>query len=247
MNRFLNGLVKSVTNTWECAGPVLDVGAYLVDGQESLCDLRPYFPGKAFVGLDFRRGPGIDIQGNAQCLPLATGSIPTVVSMSCLEHVARFWEAASEFERVLRPDGIALISAPFYFHIHNYPSDYWRFTPEAFELLFGGATTRILGWQGSAKRPLNTWVVLFGKDRQPLTRKELLSFSQALNQNTPEPIGWFREIVYGILAKVLGRRVFSPWLDRDGWGFRAFGVAGESSSVGVSSKSPQLIQCNPPD
>jgi len=43
-----------------------------------------------------------------------------------------------EIHRVLRPDGVLLVSCPFYFHIHSYPSDYWRFTPEGIRLLLEG-------------------------------------------------------------------------------------------------------------
>lgn len=242
MNHFLHGLVKTVAQTWQCQSPVLDIGGFLVQGQESLCDLRPLFPGKELLGLDFRQGPGVDVKGDAQALPFANGSIPTLVSMSCLEHVAQFWKAASEMERVLSPKGIALISAPFYFHIHNYPSDYWRFSPQAFELLFGKTTTRIVGWQGSTKRPLNSWVILFGKDREPPKKSDLSHFAKTLNLNCSEPIGWVRRGVFEVLALAIGRRVFSPWLDRNRWELRAHGVAGESSFVEVSSKSPHLIQ-----
>jgi hypothetical protein len=43
--------------------------------------------------------------------------------------------AVSEMHRVLRPHGIAIVSSVFEFPIHNYPDDYWRFTPAAFRLL----------------------------------------------------------------------------------------------------------------
>jgi SAM-dependent methyltransferase len=43
--------------------------------------------------------------------------------------------AISEMFRVLRPGGIAIISSVFDFPIHNYPNDYWRFTPQGLRLL----------------------------------------------------------------------------------------------------------------
>lgn len=33
-------------------------------------------------------------------------------------------------------DGVVFISVPFCWKIHGYPSDYWRFTPEAIKVLF---------------------------------------------------------------------------------------------------------------
>jgi hypothetical protein len=37
--------------------------------------------------------------------------------------------------RIIRPGGIVLLSSVMNFEIHDYPSDYWRFTPEGFRSL----------------------------------------------------------------------------------------------------------------
>src|SRR5205085_2657058 len=77
------------------------------------------------------------------------------------EHVPRFWRGFQEVHRVLRPDGALLVCCPFYFHIHSYPSDYWRFTPEALQLLLADYPSRLLGWHGPPRRPLNVWALAF--------------------------------------------------------------------------------------
>src|SRR5215831_10178505 len=148
MNRFLHGVARALAETFDLPGPVLEIGSYQVPGQEHLADLRALFPGKPYTGLDMRPGPGVDLVGDAQNLPHADGSVGTVIAMSTLEHVPRFWRAFDEARRVLRPDGALLLSCPFYFHIHSFPSDYWRFTPEALELLLEDYPSKVVGWQG---------------------------------------------------------------------------------------------------
>ena len=39
--------------------------------------------------------------------------------------------ACRELARVVRPGGVAIVSAPFLLGIHGYPHDYFRFTPAA--------------------------------------------------------------------------------------------------------------------
>ena len=52
-----------------------------------------------------------------------------------LEHVENVHQAMREIHRVLEPGGMVILSSVMKFPIHDYPSDYWRFTPKAFELL----------------------------------------------------------------------------------------------------------------
>ena len=68
--------------------------------------------------------------------------------MSTFEHVRRFWLGFDEIHRVLRPDGVFVVASPFYFHVHAYPNDYWRFTPEALDFLLDAYPERLLGWDG---------------------------------------------------------------------------------------------------
>ena len=55
-------------------------------------------------------------------------SIDTIVSFSVLEHVSEPFETIKEFERVLKDNGIFIISVPQYWHLHEEPHDYLRFT-----------------------------------------------------------------------------------------------------------------------
>src|SRR5438132_11187779 len=161
MNLFLNGVARAVAETFDLAGPILEVGSYKVAGQEEIADLRPFFSGKRYLGMDTRPGPGVDQVADVEALPFSERTFGTVIAMSTFEHVPRFWRGFEEIHRVLRPDGVLFVCCPFYFHIHAYPSDYWRFTPEAFEVLLESYPQRTLGWHGPQRRPANVWAVAF--------------------------------------------------------------------------------------
>lgn len=82
-------------------------------------------------------------------LPFADGEFDAVVSDQVLEHVEGNPQAAiNETFRVLKPGGIALHTTCFFLPRHNYPSDFWRFTPEALRLLVAkhGEVIDVGGW-----------------------------------------------------------------------------------------------------
>ncbi|MBI2996276.1 MAG: methyltransferase domain-containing protein [Candidatus Melainabacteria bacterium] len=55
-------------------------------------------------------------------------SIDTIISWSVLEHVSEPFETIKEFNRILKANGIFIISVPQYWHLHEEPHDYLRFT-----------------------------------------------------------------------------------------------------------------------
>ncbi len=57
-----------------------------------------------------------------------TNSIDTIISFSVLEHVSEPFEAIKEFKRILKDNGVFMISVPQYWHLHEEPHDYLRFT-----------------------------------------------------------------------------------------------------------------------
>lgn len=86
------------------------------------------------IGLDMLPGDGVDIVHNLE-QPLE-GVYSHVDCCSVLEHVRRPWLLAENIERVLAPGGTLLCVVPFVWRVHGYPSDYWRFTKEALDVLF---------------------------------------------------------------------------------------------------------------
>ena len=55
-------------------------------------------------------------------------SIDTIISFSVLEHVSKPFETLKEFKRILKDNGNFIISVPQYWHLHEEPHDYLRFT-----------------------------------------------------------------------------------------------------------------------
>lgn len=82
-------------------------------------------------------------------LPFEDEEFEAVVSGQVLEHVEGDPCAAiEETFRVLRQGGIALHTTCFINPIHSEPNDYWRFTPDALELLVSrhGDIYDVGGW-----------------------------------------------------------------------------------------------------
>lgn len=61
-------------------------------------------------------------------IPAPDKSFDTIVCFSVLEHVMEPFETINEFNRVLKEDGAFIISVPQYWHLHEEPHDYFRFT-----------------------------------------------------------------------------------------------------------------------
>lgn len=131
--------------------PIYEIGSYQVAGQEGYADLRPYFPGKKYVGCDMRPGPGVDQVENVESLSLPDDSAGTVIIVDTLEHVENPFHAIREIHRVLNDSGLLLLAVPFNFQIHDYPSDYWRFTPACIQMLVKHFSFATILWE---KHPL---------------------------------------------------------------------------------------------
>jgi SAM-dependent methyltransferase len=217
MNQFINGVARAVAETFDLPGPILEIGSYQVPGQEEIAELRSLFGDKPYIGVDTRAGPGVDQVADVEALPYASGSIGTVIAMNTFEHVPRFWRGFDEIHRVLRPDGAVLVSCPFFFHIHNHPSDYWRFTPEAFELLLSDYPCKILGWHGAAKRPANVWALAFREAHAPIARRQFDQYRRLLGSYARQPLAWQRQWRYQLGRLLCGRGPFAPYLDQERW------------------------------
>lgn len=114
-------------------GRVLDVGSYDVNGS-----LREVLP--VTVGVDMRKGPGVDEVCNATALTAHFGpeSFDCVVSSEALEHMEHWDLSMRNMWDVLKPGGVFLLTmASTGKGRHAYPDDYWRFPMKKFLALFG--------------------------------------------------------------------------------------------------------------
>jgi len=115
-------------------GRTLVVGSRLYDGS---IDRRALYE-DAF-GVDMLDGAGVDLQHDMEDpLPEAIGRFDHIDLCSVLEHVRRPWLLAANVEAAMAPDATLLVSVPFVWRLHSYPSDYWRISPEGLDALFPG-------------------------------------------------------------------------------------------------------------
>jgi GT2 family glycosyltransferase/ubiquinone/menaquinone biosynthesis C-methylase UbiE len=153
MREIIKQFVQVVATTLPLPEPIYEFGSLQVPGQEGFADLRPFFPEKKYIGCDMRPGPGVDLILNLHQIDLPDSTAGTVLIMDTLEHVEFFWKAMDEVYRILKVGGFVVISSVMNFPIHDYPFDYWRFTPEAFRSLLQRFQYRFVEWVGHPQFP----------------------------------------------------------------------------------------------
>lgn len=216
MTPFLRGMVEATISTFTLPSPVVEIGSYQVEGQSKLIDLRSLFVKDSYLGVDVRSGPGVDRVENVEQMTLPDQSAGTVLALSTLEHVKRFWLGIAEIKRILRPDGILILCTPFYFRIHQHPSDYWRFTTEALDsLLCDHFPQRILGQQGPTKRPSNTWAIAFGPEQPTVSIHQIEQYQAALNRLASTPWKGMKWLRYRLASLISGSKPFEGFLEQD--------------------------------
>lgn len=144
---------KSFSQIFEIFEPILEIGSLQIPEQESISNIRVFFKEKKYIGCDIQMGTGVDIVADAHNLPFPDNSVGTVILLETLEHIENPIKVMEEVYRVLRGDGVVVMSSAMNFNIHNYPSDYWRFTPQGFALLLKNFSIRIFGSQGNLANP----------------------------------------------------------------------------------------------
>lgn len=139
------GFLRDLMAVLDLPDPVVEFGALQVEPDQD-SDLRRLFPGRPFVGTDFREGPGVDRVEDLRELTFGDGEIGTALCFDTLEHCEDPPAACRELTRTVADGGVCIISSVMLFGIHGYPSDYFRFTPEAFRsMLSGFDDVRVLG------------------------------------------------------------------------------------------------------
>jgi ubiquinone/menaquinone biosynthesis C-methylase UbiE len=108
-------------------GVLLDIG----------CGIKPYESlASRYVthhfGLDHTESlhapDNVDLAATSDSIPVSTSSIDTVLSTFVLEHLERPQAAISEMQRVLKPGGHLILAAPLFWHLHEEPRDFFRYT-----------------------------------------------------------------------------------------------------------------------
>lgn len=92
--------------------------------------LAPYVT--EHVGVDHALGTHgltkVDIVSSAYDIPVADASFDTALMTEVLEHLDEPLAALVECARILRPDGMLILTAPFIWHLHEEPRDFFRYS-----------------------------------------------------------------------------------------------------------------------
>lgn len=179
MRDLVKDFVKICSETLPIAEPIIEFGSLQVPGQEGFADLRPLFPSKEFIGADIREGPGVDMILDLHDTDLPSESVGTILIIDTLEHVEFCRKAMEESYRILRPEGILIMSSVMNFPIHDFPSDYWRFTPEGFKSLLKSFNSVFVTYAGDSLFPHTVVGIGF---KSLITKKLLNLLDQKCNK-----------------------------------------------------------------
>jgi SAM-dependent methyltransferase len=195
MRPIVHDFIADVAEHVDLAEPIVEIGSRPATGQEQGPLLRDIFAGRVFIGCDLFDGPNVDRIEDVHRLSFRDGSVGTVVSVDTLEHVTDPLRAVEEMHRVLQPGGVCAIASVMFFHIHEHPWDYWRFTPEGLGLLLAPFATREVVSHGHPLLPETVMGVGIKGDHAPLdlaSMRRTRSWIETWGEGRPIELGPLR-------------------------------------------------------
>lgn len=116
-------------------GRLLDIGCGMKQYHDVLAPLVD-----EHIGLDHVDTPHdlskADIVGSAYEIPEDSESFDSVLCTEVLEHLEEPAKAIRECHRVLKPNGYAVYTNPFIWHLHEEPRDFFRYSKHGLRYLF---------------------------------------------------------------------------------------------------------------
>lgn len=116
-------------------------GALVLDAGAGEARFASLFTGQRYLGVDLAVGDPswdysrLNVIGDLERLPLASGAADAVLNIVTLEHVREPAAVMRELARVLKPGGVLLLVAPQEWEMHQIPHDYYRYTRYGLEHL----------------------------------------------------------------------------------------------------------------
>jgi SAM-dependent methyltransferase len=124
-------------------GRLLDVGC----GTKPYAEIfRPFVT--EYIGVEHEasfsmtnadRSSSPDVLYDGHTLPFADESFDTLLNIQVLEHTPEPQALLTEMSRVLKRDGLLILSVPFCFRLHEEPHDYFRYTPHGIRTMCDAA------------------------------------------------------------------------------------------------------------
>lgn len=142
-----NWLIYDVHDKW-----LLEYSKYyrgmLVDLGCGEAPYREYFLQYAddYIGVDWTNtlhNSQADIVSNLnEKIDITNSYADTIISFSVMEHLCEPQVFLNESYRILKEDGVAILSVPWMWWIHEAPYDYFRYTPYGLKYMFEKAGFR---------------------------------------------------------------------------------------------------------
>jgi ubiquinone/menaquinone biosynthesis C-methylase UbiE len=166
-------------------GSLVDIG----------CGDKPYVDMTAphvteHVGVDHEASPHdrthFDLVGTAYAIPTPAQRFDTVLCTDVLEHLEEPGTALKEAHRVLKAGGYAIYTVPLFWHLHEEPRDFYRYTRHGLAYLFGGA-----GFDVVEIVPLSGFIATFSQ--------ELVYYLYRFRIHWINPLWWIIPVVGAVV------------------------------------------------
>lgn len=139
-------------------GILLDVGC----GEKPYSHLTKSYVDQ-HIGLDhestMHEKSNINLFGTAYDIPVEDRYFDTILCTAVLEHLENPDRAINEASRVLKNGGYAIYTVPLFWHLHEEPRDFFRYTKFGLKYLFEKNGFKII-----EIKPLSGFIVTFGQE-----------------------------------------------------------------------------------
>jgi SAM-dependent methyltransferase len=147
-------------------GKLLDIGCGVMPYKDLILESNNI---SEYVGVDienpaYQKHVKPDIYWDGKDLPIDNNVYNSAMLIEVLEHVPKPDEVLKEVSRVLKNEGVLLITVPFLWPLHDVPHDEYRYTPFALKRLLDDANFEVLemevlgGWHASMATMLALYI-----------------------------------------------------------------------------------------
>ncbi len=146
---WLDPVQETIDTEVRAAAARVNDGQVVLDAGAGETRHKRHFTHGRYLALDSGAGDAgwdysqLDVRGDLERIPLASGSVDCVLCMVVLEHTSRPLEVLTEFARVLKVGGSLSLVVPFLWEEHQAPHDYFRFTCNGIRVLMENLPFRI--------------------------------------------------------------------------------------------------------